>query len=65
MKSTEKAVNISNNNAGIFHLDISKNKYCIKNNYSGITYQDNIYQVRIGSYLTYYENIDLYTWVYM
>ena len=40
-------------------------EYCIKNNYSGITYQDNIYQVRIGSYLTYYENIDLYTWVYM
>jgi hypothetical protein len=43
----------------------SAKEYCIKNNYSGVTYQDNIYQVRTGTYLIYYENIDLYTWVYI
>lgn len=42
--------------------------YCVKNNYTGVTYQDNVYQVRTGCYLINYdnkENIDLYTWVYI
>jgi FkbM family methyltransferase len=43
-------------------------KYCIINNCSGVTYQDNIYQVRNGNYLYHFENtknIDLRTWVYI
>jgi FkbM family methyltransferase len=41
-------------------------EYCVKHNYSGITYQDNIYQVRNGSYLTYYDTTELlYSWVYI
>jgi FkbM family methyltransferase len=46
----------------------SAKEYCIKNNYSGVTYQYNIYQARIGTYLIHYENtenIDLCTWVYI
>ena len=41
-------------------------EYCVKHNYSGITYQDNIYQVRNGSNLTYFDTMELlYTWVYI
>jgi hypothetical protein len=46
-------------------------EYCIKNNCSGVTYQNNIYQVRNGNYLIHFENTenientDLRTWVYI
>ena len=41
-------------------------EYCVKHNYSGITYQDNIYQVRKGRNLTYFDTTELlYTWVYI
>ena len=47
------------------HLEREK-EYCVKHNYSGITYQDNIYQVRNGSNLTYFDTMELlYTWVYI
>ena len=40
-------------------------EYCIKNNCSGVTYQNNIYQVRNCNYLIHFENTDLRTWVYI
>jgi FkbM family methyltransferase len=39
-------------------------QYCIKYNCSGITLQDNIYQVRAGKYLNYF-NSDIYSWIYI
>lgn len=40
-------------------------EYCINNNYSGITFQDNIYQVRNGKYIEYYEDETIISWLYM
>jgi FkbM family methyltransferase len=40
-------------------------KYCIKHNCSGITYQNNIYQVRNGKYMKYYNDNNLISWVYL
>lgn len=42
-------------------------KYCIKNNYSGITYENNKYEVRNGKYLNYYNdsNSTIYSWIYL
>lgn len=45
-------------------LDDAK-KYCIENNCSGITYQNNRYEVRNGKYITYFENNTLISWIYI
>jgi hypothetical protein len=39
-------------------------EYCIKNNCSGVTLQDGIYQVRNGKYINYFDD-DIYSWVYI
>jgi hypothetical protein len=40
-------------------------EYCIKNNCTGVTYQDGIYQVRDGKYLRYYEDRSIISWIYL
>lgn len=40
-------------------------EYCIKNNCSGISYYNNKYQVKTSKYLSYDENIDIYSWIYI
>jgi len=40
-------------------------EYCRKHNYSGITLQDNIYQVRNGKYIQYYEDETIISWIYL
>jgi FkbM family methyltransferase len=41
-------------------------EYCIKNNYSGVTYQNNNYEVRAGKYLMPHNKIKgLVSWVYI
>jgi FkbM family methyltransferase len=45
-------------------LDAAK-EYCIQNNYSGVTLQNGIYQVRCGKYLNYAEENNLYSWVFL
>lgn len=40
-------------------------RYCIKNNYSGITYQNNRYTARNGKYINYYKEDNLLSWIYM
>lgn len=41
----------------------SAKRYCIKNKCSGITYQYNRYEVRNGSYINYYNDPKLLSWV--
>lgn len=59
---------IDNNNDTHFEYTLeSAKEYCITNNYSGITFQNNIYEVRNGSYIYCYndDNYDIYTWIYI
>lgn len=42
----------------------SAKEYCIKHNCSGVTLQDNIYQVRNGKYMNYF-NGEIYSWVFL
>lgn len=44
-------------------LDAAK-EYCIKHNYSGITFEDSIYQVRAGKYMKYFKG-DCISWVFL
>lgn len=39
--------------------------YCRKNNYSGVTFQDGVYQVRSGPYLKYCSEIPCRSWAFM
>jgi len=43
----------------------SAKEYCIKHNCSGVTFQDNIYQVRNGKYVQYYEDETIISWIYV
>lgn len=43
----------------------SAKEYCIKNNYSGITYQYGRYEIRSGPYINYYNDLELISWVYL
>jgi FkbM family methyltransferase len=43
----------------------SAKEYCIDHNCSGITFQDNIYQVRDGKYIQYYDDKDIISWIYL
>ena len=45
-------------------LDSAK-EYCIKNNCSGITFHNNIYQVRNGFYIYYNNDNNIYSWIYI
>lgn len=40
-------------------------RYCIENNCSGITYQYGRYEVRSGSYIYYYKENGLLSWIYI
>jgi len=40
-------------------------RYCMKNNYSGITYQYNRYEVRNGKYIQYHKDNNLLSWIYI
>lgn len=40
-------------------------KYCIEKNYSGITYENGIYQVRNGAYTEYVDDANIMTWIYL
>jgi len=42
----------------------SAKEYCIKHNYSGVTLQDDIYQVRNGKYINYF-NGEIYSWIFI
>lgn len=42
----------------------SAKEYCIKNNCSGVTLQDGIYQVRNGKYINYFDG-DIYSWIFI
>ena len=39
--------------------------YCVKHNYSGVTYQNGKYQVRSGKYLEYDGGQSVFSWVYI
>lgn len=46
-------------------LDSAK-KYCMENNYSGVTYQNGRYEIRNGKYMSYNDEYkDLTSWVYL
>lgn len=38
-------------------------QYCLKHKYSGITYQNNRYEVRNGDYINYHEEPNLISWI--
>lgn len=38
-------------------------KYCIENKYSGITYENDRYEIRSGKYINYYNNPKLVSWI--
>ena len=40
-------------------------EYCIKHGYSGVTYQNNRYEVRAGKYIQYHNNSDIASWIYI
>lgn len=42
----------------------SAKEYCLRNNYSGVTLENGIYQVRNGKYIDYHEG-NIYSWIYM
>lgn len=37
-------------------------RYCLENNYSGVTLQGGIYQVRSGKYLEFHDS-NIYSWI--
>ena len=45
-------------------LDSAKD-FCVKNNYSGVTFQDGIFQVRSGKYINYNDIISIVSWIYL
>ena len=51
----------------LHHLNNFKStkEYCIKYNYSGITFENEIYQIRSGKYINYFESEKLISWIYM
>jgi hypothetical protein len=40
-------------------------KYCIENNYSGVTFQNGRYEVRKGPYLYYFKDNSVISWIYV
>lgn len=40
-------------------------EYCVKNGYSGVTYQNNRYEVRAGKYIQYNNDLGIASWVYI
>jgi FkbM family methyltransferase len=40
-------------------------KYCIEHNYSGITYENGIYQVKNGTYTEYVDDTNVMSWIYL
>jgi hypothetical protein len=43
----------------------SAKDYCVKHNYSGVTLQDGVYQVRSGKYMNYYDDDRICSWIFI